>query len=660
VSAARAKPLRLRSQLLLGSAGVSLITALTGSLALSVLESHRIGTALEARGAIYAALLQQQLESVVAFRDQLTAREVFNSFSSDPEVLGLGVYTSTGSLIEGKGSCPQRWSDAEQAQPLPDRLVLLAPIRSREGPRGHLYVSIATRQIQGQQRAAAWTGAAIALLTVILGLLFARQVTRRLADRLAGIAAAAKQISFGDVDHHELSALTNEDGDDEIGDLARALRLTLSELRQLFEERRQLALTQNSQLEELVTARTRELAYSREQYRLIAESTNAIPFALDLQRGGFDYLGPRAVSLLGYAEHEWRATRFLDRLLDGERGLAVKLRFEQALEGSFEVECPIATAAGDRIEVRWVVSRESVEGRRHLRGLMLDITEQRRLESELSQAQKLESVGRLASGVAHEINTPVQFVSDSTIFIRDALKDLATFVGTYRSQLTLFEQGGDPSAAVSAMKLAESDADLDYILENVPQAIENSLDGLGRIASIVKSMKEFAYPDRKEMAFVDLNQAINSTLTISKHEYKYVADVQMNAGELPPVLCHVSEVNQVLLNLFVNAAHAISERIGGSQDRGVISVSTRLDGAQVEVAIGDTGTGISEAARGHIFEPFFTTKKVGKGTGQGLAIARRVVERHGGSLRFETELGKGTVFFLRLPVQGERLPPALA
>jgi len=210
---------------------------------------------------------------------------------------------------------------------------------------------------------------------------------------------------------------------------------------------------------------------------------------------------------------------------------------------------------------------------------------------------------------------------------------------------------GDIEAAASLAAEAEKTADLDYVLENAPLAIESSIEGLRRIATIVRSMKEFAHPDQGEKKHADLNQAIRSTLVIAHNEYKYVAEMDTQFAELPAVPCYLGEMNQVILNLLVNAAHAIADVVKDSGALGKITVRTRLDGDAVEISIRDTGAGIPEGARDRIFDPFFTTKEVGKGTGQGLAIARSVVvNKHGGTIRFETECGKGTTFFIRLPL----------
>lgn len=267
------------------------------------------------------------------------------------------------------------------------------------------------------------------------------------------------------------------------------------------------------------------------------------------------------------------------------------------------------------------------------------------MEIELRQAQKLEAVGRLAAGVAHEINTPVQFVSDSVHFVRDAMNDLTRLVEAYRAALA-----GSPAAARIAD--AEEEADLGYLLAHVPKALDRSIDGLQRLSTIVRSMKEFAHPDQKEMSAVDLNHAIQSTLTIARSEYKYVADVDLDLGPLPLVTCHGGDVNQVVLNIVVNAAHAISDRVAGRDTRGTIGVHTHQEGPTVVIAISDTGGGIPKDVQDRIFDPFFTTKEVGRGTGQGLAIARTVIDKHGGELTFVTEMGKGTTFLIRLPIEG--------
>jgi PAS domain S-box-containing protein len=288
----------------------------------------------------------------------------------------------------------------------------------------------------------------------------------------------------------------------------------------------------------------------------------------------------------------------------------------------------------------------------HIVSFNEDITAQREIESQLHQAQKMEAIGQLAAGIAHEINTPTQFVSDSIFFLRDAFTSMLEVLAVQRRAIAITSNTPSSQSVLAEVQAAEEKADVDYVTTNAPQAFESSLDGLKRIGSIVRAMKEFSHPDNNEMALADLNAAIANTLTIARNEYKYVADVETDFAELPPIRCHIGALNQVFLNLLVNAAHAIGDATEKRGKRGVICVRTRLEPGHVRIEIEDTGSGIPEAVRGRIFEPFFTTKEVGKGTGQGLTLAHGiVVKRHKGTLTFESEEGKGTTFFVRLPLR---------
>lgn len=393
-----------------------------------------------------------------------------------------------------------------------------------------------------------------------------------------------------------------------------------------------------------------DLLKSREMFRLMAESTKAIPFTLDLTRGCFPYIGAQGIADSGITEREWKEAGALDVVIPRDANPDVRRRFDECESGPFEFVTTFSQRNDRRTDVRWTGTCEMVAGIKYLRGLMLDISELRRLGRELSAAQKLESVGRLAAGVAHEINTPVQFVSDNVQFVRTSLLDITAVIHAYRNVQHAVRSAGDVAAATRLAGEAEKAADLDYILENAPLAIDSCIEGLGRITTIVRSMKEFAYPDQKQKTLADLNQAIRSTLVVAHNEYKYVAEIETQFGDLPLVQCYLGEINQVILNLLVNASHAIADVVKDTGALGKLTVRTRLDGDWVEIAIEDTGTGIPEIARDRIFDPFFTTKEVGKGTGQGLAIAHSViVNKHGGTLHFETECGKGTKFVVRLP-----------
>lgn len=277
--------------------------------------------------------------------------------------------------------------------------------------------------------------------------------------------------------------------------------------------------------------------------------------------------------------------------------------------------------------------------------------ERKLLETRYFQSQKLESIGQLAAGIAHEINTPSQFVGDNLRFLQDAFRDVAQLQQAYRN-CTEAHAGSLPESA--ALKDLENDLDVAYLLEETPKAIGQSLDGIQRISDIVRAMKEFSHPGSGEMQPVDLNHAIRNTVAVARNEWKYFAEMVLTLDEkMPPVPCQAGEFNQVMLNLIVNSAHAIKEVLGiEGQGKGTIEITTRvLDGQWAEVIVRDTGTGIPEEIGTRVFDPFFTTKGVGLGTGQGLAIVYDVIKnRHHGDVFFETEIGKGTAFHVRLPL----------
>jgi signal transduction histidine kinase len=256
--------------------------------------------------------------------------------------------------------------------------------------------------------------------------------------------------------------------------------------------------------------------------------------------------------------------------------------------------------------------------------------------------------------MAHEINTPVQFVGDTVRFLDDAFTDVQSLVDDYRAALAAAVDGQPPDQLARKIARAEELADLEYLQERIPLALRRASDGLGRVSAIVRAMREFAHPPTTEMAPADLNAAIENTLIVAANEYRYLAELETDLAELPPVHCNIGDISQVLLNLIVNAAHAIADAPGlvdAPDAKGTIRVSTRLDGDDVVVSVTDSGCGIPEDVRTRIFDPFFTTKEVGRGTGQGLAISRTIVnEKHGGSLTFDTASGEGTTFELRLPL----------
>ena len=429
------------------------------------------------------------------------------------------------------------------------------------------------------------------------------------------------------------------------------------------------------QLEDQVEKRTRELTIEIEERRradeqvliqakAMAAAANGIVIAG--RDGVINWVNPAFTAMTGYTAEEviGQNPRLLksgqhdeafyqglwETVLAGKvwRGEIVNRRKDGSLYTEEMTITPVRDAVGEI--ARFIAIKQDITERKQ--------AEQTRvvLEVQLRHAQKLEAIGQLAAGIAHEINTPTQFIGDNLRFVQDSVRDMGPVLEQHRRLLAAARQNAVTEQMVSESESTVSAADLDYLLAEVPKAVEQSLDGVRRVSKIVQAMKEFSHPGSESMTAVDLNRAIESTITVARNEWKYVADMVTEFDpELPRVPCLPGEFNQVILNVLINAAHAISDVTNrGEKGKGQITVTTRQVDDWVEVRIRDTGTGIPEAARSKIFEPFFTTKAVGKGTGQGLAIARSViVDKHRGSIDFETEMGRGTTFIIRLPLAGQ-------
>jgi signal transduction histidine kinase len=281
------------------------------------------------------------------------------------------------------------------------------------------------------------------------------------------------------------------------------------------------------------------------------------------------------------------------------------------------------------------------------------------LHIRLAQAQKLESIGELAAGIAHEINTPIQYVGDNTRFVQSACQDITSILEICQRLVGSAGIEGNLTDAAAILQATMDQADVEYLIDEIPSAIQQSLEGVDRVANIVRAMKEFAHPGNCEMTPTDLGKAIENTVMVARNEWKYVADLDtVFDPNLPLVPCLPGELNQVLLNMIVNASHAIAESLDESPDqKGRIRITTQLAPPYAEIRVMDSGSGIPTANLEKIFTPFFTTKAAGKGTGQGLAIAHSVVvEKHNGTIHVESEPGEGTVFTIRLPLEVSKHP----
>jgi PAS domain S-box-containing protein len=523
--------------------------------------------------------------------------------------------------------------------------------------------------ISGSYVPGLWADTGWNLQPLLIGLAALHPSMRRLGERvddadaeprhstavMLGVAGLVGPLLLGvnDLDEHVGYVLTTWIG----GGTVSVLVVTRFAL--LLRRARSLADTLDADLAE----RGRLLLESEDRYRQLVEQMPAVIYETHVDEDGtvhWLYASPQSATILGiaadtlYADSEawWAGVHGDDRArIEG------KVARRDVAEAASMTEFRFVRPDGEEIWLRntaITVSKDA--GGRRVQGFMFDVTaakqgeaEREQMEAELRLAQKLESVGQLAAGIAHEINTPIQFVGDSVAFLGTSFDELMTLVGVYGELKRSAEHGAPPPELVQRISDAEVDADLEYLTERVPAAFTRTIDGVQRVATIVRAMREFAHPPSVELTPVDLNEIIENALIVATSEYKYIADVTCELGELPAVVCNHGDINQVLLNLVVNAAHAIADAVGDSNERGTITIRTVLEDETVRISVADTGTGIPAAIAERIYDQFFTTKVVGRGTGQGLAITRGIVERHNGTISFDSIEGEGTTFHIVLP-----------
>ncbi len=422
---------------------------------------------------------------------------------------------------------------------------------------------------------------------------------------------------------------------------------------------RQLSQTLDQLDDELQQRREAEAALSN--FKQTLDQVHDCVFMFDSETLRFIYANQGAMKQIGYSPEELATMtpvdvkprftddsfrRLLEPLLRGEQDSTTFITDHRRKDGELvPVEVMLQYVKPDDTG-RFVAVIRDINER------LKAEKEKEKLQAQLLQSQKLESVGRLAAGIAHEINTPIQFISSNVDFLSDSFQSLAKVLDQLRAALE-GPEGTPPDLTPTRTALAE--ADWDYLAGEVPLAIQQSKNGLERVSSIVLAMKEFSHPGGKEKVPANLNRIVETTVTVARNEWKYVADVTTElAPDLPMVPCLTDEMGQVILNMLVNAAHAIDAKLGSNPEgvKGAIHISTRALADGVELRLSDSGTGIPQAIRDRIFEPFFTTKEVGRGTGQGLAICHDVVvEKHGGTLAVTSEEGVGSTFIITLPLQ---------
>ena len=416
----------------------------------------------------------------------------------------------------------------------------------------------------------------------------------------------------------------------------------------------------------LVSQQTRDELEEKEQFLLAVANCMQDGLVVLNLKGEVTYVNPESEWMLEREASEMLGQKFVDLIYTGrdddfdvsrcvinltlEDGEIRKETDDLMIDRS-GVEFPVALSVAPLLRNKKlsgaVVTFHDVSARQQ--------AEERRsyLERELNQMHKMEAVGQLAGGIAHEINTPIQYVGDNLRFLQESWADISTLLTACWELLDQAQTVDDLKPQVDAVQEVVEEMDLEFLREEIPIALTQSISGAEQVAHIVKAMKEFAHPGQKQMAMADLNQIVTSTSTVSRNEWKYAAEIEFDlAPELPQVMCMAPEISQVVLNLIVNAAHAI--QASGKDQKGVIVISTDSNDRHAEIRVSDNGAGIPKAVQPSVFNPFFTTKDVGKGTGQGLAICQDVVvSKHHGEIFFETEEGVGTTFVVRLPLKFE-------
>ncbi len=428
-------------------------------------------------------------------------------------------------------------------------------------------------------------------------------------------------------------------------------RTARKEAERLLEERSRQLYQSNTTLTQMAAALEDEVRRTQAIVETAAEGI--ITFD---SNGNIESINTAAQTIFGYDLYEAVAKNVCDLVpsalfCNSSEGCAVNLlEFTRTDHGG---EITGMRSDGTKIPLEIVVSKFTHSHRTSFTAMLRDLTRRKQLETQLAHAQKMESVGQLAAGIAHEINTPIQYVGDNTRFLKNSFEGIERILQEADQLLEKCGAYGELEPAVQSLRALFEEVDLEFLRAEIPSAIDQTLEGADSVARIVRAMKDFSHPGSEERIRVNLNQALENTLTVCKNEWKYVADLKTNFSEdLPQIDCLPGELNQVFLNLVVNAAHAIESNMSAkrSTERGTLTVATKSIERWAVVEITDTGCGIPEAIQSRIFDPFFTTKAVGKGTGQGLAICYNVVvERHQGKLFFTTEPGVGTTFHVWLP-----------
>lgn len=625
-----------------------------------------------------ARIVANNSSAAVLFDSPSDAEGILRALSAQPSIQLGQIHTSDGRLFaqyigDTAGMSIQALKPAPEGQTFhANHVHLWKPIMVDGDTLGVVHLLADLNEIDENIAAIVRTTGIAIFFSLLLSLVFSAQIQRIIVRPIIELADLTEQVST----ENDYSLRAAGHGEDEVGTLVNQfntmmtrIQLTSRALQDAHDHLEQRVQERTEELEEKIRERKqREIELRDSKARLheekeergrlavaieqspegifIAEANGAIQYVNSAFERVFEISREAALyrnaAILQSDEHDEEFYEDLWSTIRSGRVWSNLLR-RRTRDGSLQIlEATISPIRDDHGRITNFVA------------VYRDVTGEVELENRLRQAQKLEAVGSLAAGIAHEINTPIQFIGDNLQFMKTSFDEVLSLL-TAAERLAGQSPGEGSSDATAHYHNLVQSVDIDFLREEIPRAIDQAQDGVQRVSTIVQAMKRFSYPDQGDkMAAANLNDALTNTLTVARNELKYVSDVVTDLQpDLPMVACLPGKLNQVFLNMLINAAHAIAEVVddhGG--EKGTITVRSRQDGDDVVIEIADTGKGVPPEIRDRIFDPFFTTKDVGRGTGQGLAIARSViVDEHGGHLDFETEPGKGTRFFIRLPIE---------
>lgn len=606
-----------------------------------------------------ALVLSQVVSADLDFGNLLDSNKSLQALSSNKHILAARIFDANGQLFTSltpkpsAAPLPEVAPDQESAVFHDGALDMFVRIYQEGQLKGTLFIRSDLEEMRAQFQTALKVMSAAGLGLLLLAIVASSVLQRQVSTPILSLAETAQRIT----QQRDFSIRLESTRRGEIGLLSESFNEMLNHI----QARDAKLFAYQNHLQEEVIQRSEQLTQTE---HLLSATLDALPACIAILDGE---------GTIQATNQRWKAfTSPVNRLIYGVKpgddykaicGENTDMRLEGESIGAGLLRVLDGSADSSRMEYdfgeeegrRWftvLVSRFSTENSFYIVLMHLEVTEQKRMEIQLRQAQKLESIGQLTAGIAHEINTPTQYIGDNLVFLRQSFDAYQSLLGQFQALLKRVEDGSAVSDLVPAIQKEIEKADMAFLQEETPVAINQCQEGVHRVTKIVRAMKDFSHPGSATKTPVDLNRAIETTTLVCRSEWKYMAELEMDLDpELPAVPCLPDQINQVILNLVINAAHAIESAQKEAQgEKGLIRVSTRSRGDFAEIRVQDSGTGIPEGIRSRIFDPFFTTKPVGKGTGQGLAIAYAiVVNQHGGTITVKSEVGKGTMFIIRLP-----------